>query len=144
MLCRPLTLHEANALLPLVQDRMEELHLYWEQGQSIRKDMLRRISSDSMNQARTHGIPSAALQEELGEIEALITERVLDLQRYGAFVREVFPGVVEFYATRAGTPVLLNWHFGEEKIGQWLALGEDPSEAAEIQDKHLFGPAVEH
>ena len=144
MLCRPLTLHEANALLPLVQDRMEELHLYWEQGLSIRKDMLRRISSDASNQTRTHGIPSAALQEELGEIEALITERVLDLQRYGAFVREVFPGVVEFYATRAGIPVLLNWHFGEEKISQWLSFGEDPSDATEIKDKNLFGPPVEH
>ncbi|MBL92531.1 MAG: hypothetical protein CMH56_12070 [Myxococcales bacterium] len=144
MLCRPLSIFEVNALLPLVQDRMEELHLYWDQAQIIRKQMLKQVSAEPGLGTQPQKVPSSVLEAELAEIEALITEKLLHLQRYGAFVREIFPGVVEFYSTRAGAPVLLNWHFGEEEVSQWLSLDGEMSEPSEIVDQSLFGDPILH
>ena len=144
MLCRPLSIFEVNALLPLVQDRMEELHLYWDQAQTIRKQMLKQVSAEPGLGTQSQKVPSSVLEAELAEIEALITGKLLHLQRYGAFVREIFPGVVEFYSTRAGAPVLLNWHFGEEAVSQWLSLDGEMSEPSEIVDQSLFGNPILH
>ena len=144
MLCRPLSIFEVNALLPLVQDRMEELHLYWDQAQTIRKQMLKQVSAEPGLGTQSQKVPSSVLEAELAEIEALITEKLLHLQRYGDFVREIFPGVVEFYSTRAGAPVLLNWHFGEEAVSQWLSLDGEMSEPSEIVDQSLFGNPILH
>ena len=144
MLCRPLSIFEVNALLPLVQDRMEALHLYWDQAQIIRKQMLRQVSAETGLAGQPQKVPNALLEAELAEIEGLITEKVLDLQRYGAFVREIFPGVVEFYSTRAGAPILLNWHFGEEEVSQWRSLDGEIDEPSEILDKNLFGRSILH
>ena len=142
MLCRPLSLFEVNALLPLVQDRMEELHLYWDQAQIIRKQMLKQVSAEPAPGIQSQKLPGSLLEGELTEIEGLMSEKILDLQRYGAFVREVFPGVVEFYSTRMGAPVLLNWHFGEEEVGQWMSLDGEMNEPSEITDKTLFGGVI--
>lgn len=146
MLCRPLSLYEVNALLPLIQDRMEELHLYWDQGQNIRKAMLKQMAADPPTGVQVHPEmgESPVLESELAEIEALITEKIFDLQRFGAFVREVFPGIVEFYSMRAGRPVLLNWHYGEDEVSQWIALDEEFAENTAIADKSLFGRKIMH
>ena len=101
--------------------------------------MLRQVSAEPGLALQSQKVPNSVLEGELAELEGLITEKIVDLQRYGAMVREVFPGVVEFYSTRAGAPVLLNWHFGEDEVHQWLSLEGDMDEPTEIVDKSLFG-----
>ena len=108
------------------------------------KQMLKQVSAEPGLGTQSQKVPSSVLEAELAEIEALITEKLLYLQRYGAFVREIFPGVVEFYSTRAGAPVLLNWHFGEEAVSQWLSLDGEMSEPSEIVDQSLFGNPILH
>ena len=143
MLCRPISLHEANALIPLIQERMEELNEY-----------LVMLETDTIPEAAP--ISEGASQEEIvlssadlenaafrTAIEDQIRAKAIELQKFGAYVREIYPGVVDFYSMRAGQAVRLTWHFGEDEVSHWQPYDESGfHEAYRISDQDVFGRKV--
>ena len=142
MLCRPLSLHEANVLIPLIQDEMELL-----------KIMLTELGTFTADDASSEGLDEEILltSEDIEEEESqsdrldLVRKKILELQRFGAFVRQIDPGIVDFYSIRAGQPVRLTWHFGEEEVSHWQPYDETGFYGHyPISDQDVFGRKVLH
>src|SRR4051795_6822583 len=113
---RHYTLEQANAALPFVTERVEQLRA----ARLQLDDEEARAALNEAAPANGGGAPGRvvseaflALQRTLGELQAM--EIVLrDLER----------GLVDFPALRDGREIYLCWEEGEEEIGFW------PEEAA--------------
>ena len=125
---------------------MAELQVLWKEAQNIRKELLKEIAiseaeeSEGRDLAPEKGYWAGLMEDMEGQIEDKITE----FQRFGAFVREIEPGLVAFYSVRAGRPVIITWQAGEEEVSQWLPADEDLAEFMPISDKGLFGREILH
>jgi hypothetical protein len=115
------TLQEAEALLPLVNDRLARGQELLNRFEAVRKDLavLRLVGAsggDSKNPDRT------ALSRKESEEAALVSEirRVeTDLLECGCVPKSVGEGLVDFFALKEGRLVFLCWKQGEEHIEAW-------------------------
>lgn len=148
MLCRPLSLHEANVLIPLIQDEMLLLKMMLSE---LDPDMADDITSEGLEADITMEeeilLTSEDIEEEVSQSDRFdsVRKKALELQKYGAFVRQIDPGIVDFYSIRAGQPVRLTWHFGEEEVSHWQPYDETGFYGHyPISDQDVFGRKVLH
>lgn len=145
MLCRPLSVHEANVLIPLIQDELEHLQFVLsKETESDVEDTSEGLPGDLTLEGEilltSDDVEEATVRRDIAE---LIQAKVLQLQRYGAFVRQINPGIVDFYSIRAGQPVRLTWHFGEEEVSHWQPFDETGFYGHyPISDQDVFGRKV--
>lgn len=121
-----LTLAEANAALPEIQNVLERL---LELRQSIAEgaesqDELTRQLEDGQGTARTKVMDQLhaglARQDQLiAEAESLFHE----LTERGAMVKSLESGLIDFYGQRSGETIFLCWQLGEPpRIAHWHTL----------------------
>ena len=147
MLCRPISLHEANALIPLIQERMEELNGYLVMLETDTIPEAAPITEEASEDVSQEEIVLSHADIENATLRAAIEDKIrakaIELQRFGAYVREIYPGVVDFYSMRAGQAVRLTWHFGEDEVSHWQPYDESGfHEAYRISDQDVFGRKV--
>lgn len=118
------TLQEAEALLPLVNERLARGQELLNRFEAVRKDLavLRLVSASG-------GAPKNpdrnALSQKESEEAALVGEirRVeTDLLECGCVPKSVGEGLVDFFALKEGRLVFLCWKQGEEHIEAWHTL----------------------
>jgi hypothetical protein len=148
MLCRPLSLHEVNVLIPLIQEELEWLQFALKASETF--SHFEETAEDLETDPTLHDeilLTSQDVEEEVskGDLEDKIRSKVVELQRYGALVRQIDPGIVDFYSIRAGQPVRLTWHFGEKEVSHWQPYDETGFQGLyPISDQDVFGRKVLH
>lgn len=121
-----LTLAEANAALPKVEqliEHLQELQRAMADGATLREELTKQLSWGN-GQART------AVQDQLHAGTARQDQVVADaeatfnqLHTLGAMLKDLERGLVDFYGERDGDIILLCWRQGEEpRIRHWHAL----------------------
>jgi len=58
------------------------------------------------------------------ELVAQLERCVAELDELGVQVKDLDLGLVDFPSRRAGEPVLLCWHVGEERVAYWHGVDE--------------------
>lgn len=116
------TLAEANALVPILRDRLSEAQRVVAAMREAKAqlDDLVTVYGEALG---TPACPEndewrrwkSAFQERREEIDDLITE----LARLGVQVKDVDQGLVDVYTDRAGSVVFLCWKMGEPEFGHW-------------------------
>jgi hypothetical protein len=118
-LVRHFTPDEANAALEHVRPLVEQLvaqraeHIAALERQ---EELERKIRGNG------GGIPPAQLAEAAAEVEAVarrLAKLVDEIAEYGAEVKDLDSGLIDFPALLNGETVLLCWHLGEDEIRFW-------------------------
>lgn len=116
------TVSQANALLERVKPLVEQL-------QGLQRSIARtsrQISELTAKITAGNGYPLQALQQQIDEL----TEHQLQLLEgfqsalqqlgdLGCLLKDLNIGLVDFYGTLRGEPVLLCWKLGEDRIRFW-------------------------
>ncbi len=118
-LVRHFTPAEANAALVHVRPLVEQLvaqraaHIAALERQ---EELERKIRGNG------GGIPPATLADATSEVDALarsLAKLVDEINEYGATVKDLDTGLIDFPALRNGETVLLCWQLGEDEIAFW-------------------------
>jgi hypothetical protein len=116
---RHFTPEEANAALEQVRPLVEQL-VTGRQEHALaverQEELERKIRGNG------GGIPPAELASATAEVDAVarrLARLVDEITSYGAQVKDLDSGLVDFPALRRGETVLLCWRLGEEEIGWW-------------------------
>jgi len=121
------TLDEASALLPHVIPLVKQLRSLQQSIVETNKQLEGVIEKLSAG----NGYPIQALKEELESltkhqlqlIEAF-QSALMQLQDFGALLKDVEQGLVDFYWMRGEELAFLCWRLGEKRIGFWHGLDE--------------------
>ena len=116
---------EANALLPRVTPLIEQL-------QGLQRSIVqtnRQIDEVVVKVSGGNGFPIQSLKEQLKDltkhqlqlIEAF-QSTLQQLESLGCMLKDLSIGLVDFYGTRDGEPVLLCWKLGEDRVRFWHTL----------------------
>jgi hypothetical protein len=97
---RPFTPAEANEILPVLRTHLDVL-----------TESLQRAAAVSglLEEARDATSRFAAM-EDLEELQQAARQAMTEIERLGAVVRSVSPGILEFGAFNNGQSVMLCWH----------------------------------
>ena len=111
-----LSLAQANAALPQVIQVVERL----QQLQRAMLDSEQQCEELTNKLARGNGHSQTARQDQLvAEAETTFNE----LSAYGAMLKDLESGLVDFYGERAGKVIFLCWRLGEEvRVQYWHTL----------------------
>ena len=116
---RHFTPEEANAALVEVRPLVEQMV---ERRREHAEALERQEELEGRIRGNGGGIPPATLAEAAAEIERLERELsgiVDEIVEYGAEVKDLDEGLIDFPALRSGETVLLCWKLGEGEIEYW-------------------------
>ncbi len=112
------TLEEASALLPRLQEILDEMQQ--------KKALLDSIRSELASMRRAAAGNGHLLEDELtrkqGEAETVgkrLNSLLAELTDMGCELKGLEQGLIDFPAEREGRPVYLCWRLGEEQITFW-------------------------
>ena len=119
MMNRQFTLEEANALLPWLEERFQQMGPVRDQLEGKQEELL-----GLLRRRRSNGHSSS--EEEITQAQREVNRLTRELQRLleevtqrGIVVRDVGRGLVDFPSQREGREVHLCWLRGELEIGWW-------------------------
>jgi hypothetical protein len=118
-LVRHFTPAEANAALEHVRPLVEQLVAQREEHIAAlerQEELERKIRGNG------GGIPPAQLADAAAEVDAVarrLAKLVDEINEYGAEVKDVDTGLIDFPALLNGETVLLCWQLGEDEIAFW-------------------------
>jgi hypothetical protein len=116
---RHFTPEEANAALEQVRPLVEQLVAGREEHALA---VERQEELEGKIRGNGGGIPPAELASATAEVDALarrLARLVDEIASYGAQVKDLDSGLVDFPALRGGETVLLCWQLGEDEIAWW-------------------------
>jgi len=116
---RHFTPEEANAALGHVRPLVEQLVA--QRAEQIAA-LERQEELEQKIRGNGGGIPPAELAEATAEVDAVarrLAQLVDEINEYGAEVKDIDSGLIDFPALRKGETVLLCWRLGEDEIGFW-------------------------
>jgi len=116
------TLEQAEALLPQVRDELLAMQACKRGLDEVRGDLVGVTESTSGN---GHVKDEDALAEKRRRAEALVdelNERLGRINSWGAELKGIDEGLVDFPGDREGRVVYLCWQLGEQRIGWWHEL----------------------
>ncbi len=119
------TVSEANALLPTVRPLLEQL-------QALQQSIIttnHELDEMGTKLAGGNGYPIRAIKDKVKTLtkqQLRLIESFQDslkrLEDIGCLVKDVGLGLLDFYSSRNGEPVLLCWKLGEDHIRFWHTL----------------------
>ena len=117
------TLDEANALLPRLEQIVEEL---WSTRQSITN--AQRDATDVARQARRNGHDRTGdiseARRRLSDLISRFDSSIKSIGDLGCELKDLDIGLFDFRSKREGRVVYLCWKVGEPEIGFWHDLQE--------------------
>ena len=117
------TLDEANALLPRLEQIVEEL---WSTRQSITN--AQRDATDVARQARRNGHDRTGdiseARRRLSDLISRFDSSIKSIGDLGCELKDLDIGLFDFRSIREGRVVYLCWKVGEPEIGFWHDLQE--------------------
>lgn len=119
------TLEEANAKVPALEKRFAAVEGHVAKARTL-QDQVNDLEIVWGSKLLTPECPDRAdylrfksdLEEEEGAVDAVLKEVTAD----GIEVKDVYTGLVDFYARRGAEVVYLCWRKGEATIGFWHTL----------------------
>jgi hypothetical protein len=116
---RHFTPEEANAALAEVRPLVERMVAH---RRAHVEALTRQEELEGRIRGNGGGIPPATLAAVAGEVDSEARElaRVIDeIVEYGAEVKDIDEGLIDFPALSRGETVLLCWKLGEDEIRYW-------------------------
>jgi hypothetical protein len=121
---RHFTPKQANEALPEIRPIVEELVSHRREQQRLQAE---RVALAAKIAGNGGGIDSQAIAElveaEQGE-RVEVARCVNAIHGYGAIVKDLDTGLVDFPALRRGEEILLCWRLGEDEVAHWHGLEE--------------------
>lgn len=115
-------MEEANGLLPKVQEILKSLR----QQRDEMDAMEGKKAVEELSWLRHDGTVSPQAKEEVSRLEKVLEERthsfeerLMELDRLGAQLKDLDEGLIDFFAARGSELVYLCWRQGEDKIRFW-------------------------
>jgi hypothetical protein len=121
---RLFTLEEAEAVLPLLRERLTRFRSLYAEYDSLRRDLavLRLVSTSGGDRSN----PDTAALAEMENRQARLMHEFRDIQeellRLGCLPKSIQDGLVDFFALKEGRLVFLCWKLGEDRIQAWHTL----------------------
>ncbi len=144
MLFRSVTHQEANLFLPIIKEHIDKIHLLVVQGQILHQKILGQQGQVDVSGGVQQSEDVTDWQAEMTQIEEVIRTEMLEIQQYGALVKNLFPARVDFRAERHKQPVYLCWQTGDDSVNHWHPVEEHFTMRRPIKDPSEFGQAVIH
>lgn len=115
-MARRFTVDEANALLPVVIPRLEELRRLAERLTIIQRELAEITPAGARNGQADRLL---ALETEAADIAGRAETLLRALLELGVEVKEPLTGLIDFRSLREGREVYLCWRLGEGDIAWW-------------------------
>lgn len=116
---------EAEALLPLIGEYLDEARKHKEAAEGLEEEITRETSRIMLVGGC---IPPYAkiskVKDEHAQATARLEAAVEKIQDTGCLVKDLDVGLVDFPSMRGGEEVLLCWKLGEERISFWHSTEE--------------------
>lgn len=118
------TLPEAEAVLPLVRERLSRGQAVLQRFESVREELsvLRLVAASRGTEKNPDQEALAAKEREQASLLAEIRRVEADLLETGCVPKSLAEGLVDFFAQKDGRLVLLCWKQGEKRIEAWHTL----------------------
>lgn len=141
---RHFTVEEANALVPLLEERFGRILRMRTQLRAVYQELEQLGESPSAETLTRHD-GSQELRGARGKFRALmeaLQEEIHAIEEVGAQVKDLDLGLCDFLGRRRGRDVLLCWRFGEKRIGHWHELssgyaGRQPLDDTELRQRYM-------
>lgn len=144
MLFRSVTHQEANLFLPIIKEHIDKIHLLVVQGQILHQKILGQQGQVDVSGGVQLTEEVTDWQAEMSQIEEVIRTEMLEIQQYGALVKNLFPARVDFRAERHKQPVYLCWQTGDDSVNHWHPVEEHFTMRRLVENPEEFGLAVIH
>lgn len=115
-MARRFTVDEANALLPVVIPRLEELRRLAERLTIIQRELAEITPAGARNGQADRLL---TLETEAADIAGRAETLLRALLELGVEVKEPLTGLIDFRSLREGREVYLCWRLGEGDIAWW-------------------------
>jgi hypothetical protein len=107
------TPQEASKLLSDIKPKIKEL--------MERKKMMVSLKAE-IDRYQLLGIETQESRQKAATLDAMVegmTKRIAELEDFGAMIKDLDFGIVDFPADRYGEKVLLCWKYGEPEVSYW-------------------------
>jgi hypothetical protein len=121
---RLFTLEEAEAVLPLVRDRLTRFRTLYADFELLRRDLdiLRLVSTSGSDRSNPDTAALGEMESRHAGFMEAFREIQEDLLRVGCLPKSIEEGLVDFFAQKDGRLVFLCWKLGEDRIEAWHTL----------------------
>ncbi|PRO66961.1 DUF2203 domain-containing protein [Alkalicoccus urumqiensis] len=109
------TIEQANRLLPLIEQEINELKRI-QQEFDEKWQTYHQVKEETTNQVKTDSDTLFKLEAQLEFIEMEAQLHVQNIQQTGAQLKGIEPGLVDFPSFMERSEVLLCWREGEDEI----------------------------
>ena len=118
------TVEAAQALLPLIRDRLSAFRAYRAQYDACRRELLvlRMVSSSGAAESSSDARALSEMEAREASLLKSMEQVQLDLLRSGCVPKSLRQGLVDFFALKDGCLVFLCWREGEDRIEAWHTL----------------------
>ena len=107
------TLHEANALIPWLDEKFRNLNML-HQEYVVTKELIEKVQISS-----DQALDAINLKATAEQLARQIDEEVEEILDQGIIVRDMSRGLVDFPSVRDAEDIYLCWIGGEKRIDYW-------------------------
>lgn len=129
-----LALNEANKMLPLLNQIVQDIMDNWSQIIAKRGEletMEKRPHPDNADRVQV-------IKQDLNELIDKVNQYIKEVESLGCFVEEFKRGIINFPSLYHGRKIFLCWHPGESAVDHWHELDETFNDRIKIKDKMGF------
>jgi hypothetical protein len=121
---RLFTHEEAEAVLPVLRERLAELQLVVARFEGVKKELsvLRLVSASGGEGANRDLAELRRKEREESDLLKDLRSIQSEFQELGCVPKSIEEGLVDFFAVKNGRLVFLCWKQGEDRIGAWHTL----------------------
>lgn len=135
---RLVTIDEANKMLPLIQNVVEDIVRIWDCIIQKRTELECLEKNPAREEASEIQLTAQDLKLELNGFIDRINGYIREIEELGCFVQEFKRGVINFPTLYVGRKVFLCWRPGDEEVRYWHELDESFTERTPIRDFRDF------
>jgi hypothetical protein len=139
ILPRVFTVNEANALVPLLEQRMRRVDKLCRDARQLAEALEHSPAPPAQAADGVSVRDAAGVHAALEAIERRIAGEVFEVSRLGVTVKGLSPPTVDAPALRYGTHVNLSWALGERRFGHWRSHERSADGRLVIDDDAAFG-----